>query len=132
MLHSTRTPAKHYVVARVLPTRDQTQGQPQYAHACLLLEVFPPAQAHALVGCLEIHYTPKHASWLNIAEIELSILTRQGLTHNIATLEVLCRQVQSWQEHCNQCVGTVNWQFCTADARIKLKRLYPMQPSDDL
>ncbi len=80
-------------------------------------EVFPPTQAKALIDRLEIHSTPKHASWLNIAEIELSVLARQGLAHNIATLEELCRQVQSWQNHRNQCMGTVNWQFRTADAR---------------
>jgi hypothetical protein len=74
-------------------------------------EVFPPAQAHALAERLEIHYTPKHASWLNIAEIELSVLARQGLAHNIATIEDLCHQVQSWQEHRNQ-------------------RLYPVQQPD--
>jgi hypothetical protein len=93
-------------------------------------EVFPPAQAHALSSRLEIHYTPKHASWLNIAEIELSVLARQGLAHNIASIEDLCQQVQSWQDHRNQRVGTVNWQFRTTDARIKLKRLYPVQQPD--
>ncbi|WP_085954386.1 IS630 family transposase [Ktedonobacter racemifer] len=95
-------------------------------------EVFPPAQAKALIDRLEIHYTPKHASWLNIAEIELSVLARQGLAHNIATIEELCRQVETWQAHRNQRVGTVNWQFRTADARIKLKRLYPVQQPDGL
>lgn len=93
-------------------------------------EVFPPDQAKALVDRLEIHYTPKHASWLNIAEIELSVLARQGLAHNIATIEELCRQVKLWQEQRNQQIGTVNWQFRTADARIKLKRLYPVQQPD--
>ena len=83
-----------------------------------------------MIDRLEIHYTSKHASWLNIAEIELSVLARQGLARNIATVEGLCQQVQSWQEHRNQQVGTVNWQFRTADARIKLKRLYPVQQSD--
>ena len=92
--------------------------------------MFPPEQAKALIDRLEIHYTPKHATWLNIAEIELSVLAQQGLAHNIATLEELCRQVQSWQNHRNQCVGTVNWQFRTGDARIKLKRLYPVQQPD--
>jgi hypothetical protein len=69
-------------------------------------------------------------AFLNIAEIELSILARQGLAHNIATIEGLCRQAHSWQDHRNQQGGTVNWQFRTAEARIKLKRLYPVQPSD--
>ena len=89
-------------------------------------EVFPPEQAKALADRLEIHYTPKHASWLNIAEIELSALARQGLAHNIATIEALCQQVHQWQDQRNQQIGTVNWQFRTADARIKLKRLYPV------
>lgn len=93
-------------------------------------EVFPPEQAKALIDRLEIHYTPKHASWLNIAEIELSVLARQGLAHNVATIEELCRQVQNWQDQRNQRVGTVNWQFRTADARVKLKRLYPVQQPD--
>jgi hypothetical protein len=66
------------------------------------------------------------------AEIELSVLARQGLAYNIATIGELCWPVQSWQDHRNQRAGTVNWQFRTADARIKLKRLYPVQPSDDL
>jgi len=93
-------------------------------------EILPPPQAKALADRLEIHYTPKHASWLNIAEIELSVLARQGLAHNIATIEELCQQVQCWQDHRNQRVGTVNWQFRMADARIKLKRLYPVQQPD--
>jgi ABC-type lipopolysaccharide export system ATPase subunit len=82
-------------------------------------EILPPEQAKALIDRLEIHYTPKHASWLNIAEIELSVLARQGLAHNIATIEALCQQAQQWQEHRNQRVGTVNWQFRTADARTQ-------------
>src|SRR6266853_4396607 len=87
-------------------------------------EIFPPEQAKALADRLEIHYTPKHASWLNIAEIELSVLVRQGLAHNIATLQEFCGQVEQWQNARNDCGTTVNWHFTTADARIKLKRLY--------
>ena len=93
-------------------------------------EILPPEQAKALIDRLEIHYTPKHASWLNIAEIELSVLARQGLAHNIATVEDLCQQAQQWQDQRNQQIGTVNWQFRTADARIKLKRLYPVRQPD--
>ncbi|WP_255553157.1 IS630 family transposase [Ktedonobacter sp. SOSP1-52] len=93
-------------------------------------EILPPEQAKALIDRLEIHYTPKHASWLNIAEIELSVLARQGLAHNIATVEQLCQQAQQWQDQRNRQIGTVNWQFRTADARIKLKRLYPVQQPD--
>lgn len=90
-----------------------------------LYETFPPAKAKGLLDRLEIHYTPKHASWLNIAEIELSVLARQGLEHNIATVDELCEQVQDWQAYRNQQMATVHWQFTTADARIKLARLYP-------
>jgi hypothetical protein len=90
-----------------------------------LYEAFPPDKAKGLLDRLEIHYTPKHASWLNIAEIELSVLARQGLEHNIATVDELCEQVQSWQDYRNQQMATVHWQFTTADARIKLQRLYP-------
>ncbi len=90
-----------------------------------LYETFPPSRAKGLLDRLEIHYTPKHASWLNIAEIELSVLAHQGLEHNIATVDELCEQVQSWQEDRNHQMATVHWQFTTADARIKLARLYP-------
>jgi hypothetical protein len=91
-----------------------------------LYEVFPPAEAKALADRLEIHYTPKHASWLNIAEIELSVLVRQGLARNIATMQEFCEQAEQWQDQRNQAETTVNWRFTTADARIKLKRLYPV------
>lgn len=90
-----------------------------------LYETFPPHKAKELLDRLKIHYTPKYASWLNIAEIELSVLVRQGLEHNIATIDELCEQVQSWQEYRNQRMVTVQWLFTTADARIKLQRLYP-------
>lgn len=91
-----------------------------------LYEILPPHEAKILADKLEIHYTPKHASWLNIAEIELSALVRQGLAHNIATLQELCEQAEQWQDRRNQAETTVNWRFTTADARIKLKRLYPV------
>jgi hypothetical protein len=73
-----------------------------------------------------LHSTPKHASWLNIAEIELSVLVRQGLAHTIATMQEFCEQAEQWQTACNQSGATVRWQFTTADARIKLERLYPL------
>jgi hypothetical protein len=88
-------------------------------------EILPPEEAKALADKLEIHSTPKPASWLNIAEIELSVGVRQGLAHTIATIEEFCEQVEQWQEQRNQAQATVNWRFTTADARIKLKRLYP-------
>jgi hypothetical protein len=90
-----------------------------------LYEVFPPAQAKRLADKLEIHYTPKHASWLNIAEIELSVLSRQCLDRRVPDFATLAAEVAAWQECRNATGGTVDWRFTTDDARIKLKRLYP-------
>ena len=78
---------------------------------------------------LELVHTPKHGSWLNIAEIELSILSRQCLNRRIPDLETLRSEVAAWQKHRNQNAGRVDWQFTTDDARIKLKRLYPKTQS---
>jgi hypothetical protein len=91
-----------------------------------LYEAFPPAEARRLLNKLEIHYTPKHGSWLNMAEIELSVLSRQCLDRRIGTLRLLERNVAAWTQARNACATTVDWQFTTADARIKLKRLYPV------
>jgi hypothetical protein len=88
-------------------------------------EVFEPAEARRLTERLEIHYTPKHGSWLNIAEIELSILARQCLDDRFPSMEALAAQVDAWQQERNQAHVTINWRFTTEDARIKLKRLYP-------
>jgi hypothetical protein len=74
---------------------------------------------------LEIHHTPKHGSWLNVAEIELSVLARQCLDRRIETGEELGREVAAWEERRNERGVEVRWQFTTADARIKLRRLYP-------
>ena len=90
-----------------------------------LYQTFAPAEARRLLEKLEIHYTPVHGSWLNMAEIELSALARQALSRRIGTREELHQHAQAW-EHCrNGALTTVNWRFTTADARIKLKRLYP-------
>jgi hypothetical protein len=78
-----------------------------------------------LASKLEIHHTPLHGSWLNMAEIEFAALARQCLSRHIATVEELKHQVACWQEQRNAAATTVNWRFTTADARIKLKRLYP-------
>jgi hypothetical protein len=91
-----------------------------------LYEAFPPARARALAERLEIHYTPKHGSWLNIAEIELSRLTRRCLDRRIGDLEVLNTELAAWQNETNSDQRQVNWQFTTADARIKLRHLYPI------
>lgn len=90
-----------------------------------LYEAFEPAEARRLVERLEIHYTPKHASWLNMAETELSVLARQCLDRRIAERAILVREVAAWEAERNAAVVKVDWQFTTADARIKLKRLYP-------
>ena len=90
-----------------------------------LYEAFDPAKAHRLAQRLELHYTPKHGSWLNIAEIELSALTRQCLDRRIDDLGVLNTELTAWQEATNADQRQVNWQFTTADARIKLRHLYP-------
>lgn len=94
-----------------------------------LYQTFAPAEARRILQKLEIHYTPVHGSWLNMAEIELSALARQCLSRRIGTREELDREVQAWQQRRNEESITVNWRFTTADARIKLKRLYPsLQP----
>lgn len=90
-----------------------------------LYQAFPPEKAYALAGRLEIHHTPKHGSWLNIAEIELSALTRQCLDRRITDLDTLNTELAAWQHATNTDHRQVNWQFTTTDARIKLRHLYP-------
>jgi hypothetical protein len=90
-----------------------------------LYKAFPPARARALAKRLEIHYTPKHGSWLNVAEIELSVLTRQCLDRRIPDIESLRQETQAWYQQRNKVQKGVDWRFTTADARIRLKRLYP-------
>ncbi len=90
-----------------------------------LYQTFAPAEARRILQKLEIHYTPVHGSWLNMAEIELSALARQCLSRRMGTQEELEREVHAWQHSRNEEAITVNWRFTTADARIKLKRLYP-------
>jgi len=98
-----------------------------------LYHTFAPAQARRLVEKLEIHHTPLHGSWLNMAEIEFSVLARQALARHIATVEELERHVNAWQWQRNEAATTINWRFTTADARIKLKRLYPsLEPKTSL
>jgi len=93
--------------------------------ACLY-EAFEPAEARRLAGRFEWHHTPKHGSWLNVAECELSVVARQCLDRRIPDLQTLRREVASWEEARNAAVVKVDWQFTTADARVKLKRLYPI------
>jgi hypothetical protein len=90
-----------------------------------LYEAFPPAEAKRIAERLEIHATPKHGSWLNMAEIELSVLGRQCLDQRIADRQTLATEVAAWEDRRNTAATTVDWRFTTADARIKLKHLYP-------
>jgi hypothetical protein len=90
-----------------------------------LYEVFAPAEAKRILDRLEFHYTPKHGSWLTMAEIELSVLNRQCLDRRIPDKATLEHEVGTWEQTRNSRGATVNWRFTTADARIKLKRLYP-------
>lgn len=88
-------------------------------------EVFDPQEARRLTEKLEIHSTPKHGSWLNMAEIELSVLARQCLAGRIPSLEQAQQRVEAWQQQRDHAQATIDWRFTTADARIKLKHLYP-------
>lgn len=95
-----------------------------------LYEVFPAAEARRIASKLEIHYTPKHGSWLNMAEIELSVLSNQCLDQRIADVARLNAETSAWTATRNQTKATVEWRFTTADARIKLKKLYPILIAD--
>ena len=90
-----------------------------------LYEAFKPQEARRLAEKLEIHYTPKHGSWLNMAEIELSVLSRQCMDDYFETQEQLAEQIATWERSRNENNVGIDWRFTTADARIKLKRLYP-------
>jgi hypothetical protein len=90
-----------------------------------LYEAFEPAEAKRLADRFEFHYTPKHGSWLDMAEIELGILGRQCLSQRIDNADALRREIRAWETMRDTAETKVNWQFTTADARIKLKRLYP-------
>jgi len=90
-----------------------------------LYAAFPPAEAKRLADRLEFHHTPKHGSWLNMAEIELSVLERQCLRRRIEDRAALEREAAAWTARRNAAVATIDWQFTTADARTKLRRLYP-------
>lgn len=91
-----------------------------------LYEAFPPEQARRIAERLEIHHTPKHGSWLNMAEIELSVLSRQCLNRRIESMDDMRKEVSAWEDERNEQQVEVKWQFTTADARVKLRRLYPV------
>lgn len=90
-----------------------------------LYEAFPPEDARRIAEKLEIHYTPKHGSWLNVAEIELRVLTVQCLSRRIGDAATLRREVTAWERARNESDAHVDWQFTSPDARIRLKQLYP-------
>ncbi len=92
----------------------------------VLCQVFPPEEARRLRERFEVHHTPKHASWLNVAECELSVLGRQCLDRRIESPLLLAREIKAWQDRRNGQEVRVNWRFTTENARIKLKRLYPV------
>jgi hypothetical protein len=90
-----------------------------------LYEALPPADARRIAAKVEWHYTPKHGSWLNVAECEFSVWTRQCLARRIAGIDELRRRVAAWEDARNERLVEARWQFTTADARVKLHRLYP-------
>jgi hypothetical protein len=95
-------------------------------HKSSLYEAFEPSEAKRIADKLEIHYTPKHGSWLNMAEIELSHLSRQCLDRRIGDRALMATEVKAWNDARNEKKNIANWQFTTADARIKLRKLYPI------
>lgn len=93
--------------------------------ASAFYETFTPEEAKRLWDRFEFIFTPKHGSWLNMAEIELHVLNGQCLNRHLSTMEEVKEQVQAWQNHRNNKVSKINWQFTTKESRVKLKRLYP-------
>ena len=91
-----------------------------------LYKAFPPEEAKMLRDKLEVHYTPKHGSWLNMAEIEINILVNHGLSKRVSTIEQMKKEVKAWNKKRNKAANKINWRFSTDNARIKLKRLYPL------
>lgn len=95
-------------------------------HPACLYEAFSAEEARRIAERIEWHYTPEHGSWLNMAELELSVFARQCLNRRIADRETLASEVAAWEQRRNAARTTIDWQFRTADARVKLKRLYPV------
>jgi transposase len=91
-----------------------------------LYETFPPEEAKRLRDRLEIHYTPKHGSWLNMAEIEINVLVNHGLSKRIPSIKQMKKEITAWNKARNKTAKKINWRFTAKDARIKLKRLYPL------
>ena len=91
-----------------------------------LYKAFPPEEARYYRNKLEIHFTPKHGSWLNMAEIEINILVNHGISKRVPSMKQMEKEVAAWNKLRNKTANTINWRFTTDDARIKLKRLYPL------
>ena len=106
---------------RIVPVKDNLNTH----HPASLYEAFEPAEARRIAERLEIHYPPKQGSWLNMAEIEIGVLARQCLARRIPDQGVLRREAAAWQQQRNRDTIRADWRFTTADARIKLKSLYP-------
>jgi len=116
------------IVDEFCPTADRITlvcDQLNTHHLASLYETFPPEEAHRLARKLDLVHTPKHGSWLNMAEIELSVLSRQCLDRRIPDLTTLAHEVAAWVRERNAHATTVQWRFTTADARVKLASLYP-------
>jgi len=107
------------------PKNHPGHGQPQHPHRRFPLRNPAPAQAKALLERFEFIYTPKHGSWLNMAEIEINSLIQQCLNRRIGDMEEMRTEVTAWQREQNQAAQMIRWHFTTDDARIKLHRLYP-------
>ena len=107
---------------KITLVQDNLSAHKPYA----MYELFSPERAKAILDKIDFVFTPKHGSWLNMAEIELSILSRQCTKFRFPSKEILVSEIALWQKHRNSLDTIVNWQFSTADARIKLKRLYPL------
>ena len=90
-----------------------------------LYEAFPPAEARRLLERVEFHYTPKHGSWLNMAEIEIGVMNRQCLGRRLDDRQIVCDEVAAWEQQRNQDEAKVHWTFTVSDARVKLHRIYP-------
>lgn len=117
-----------YLVDECFPDADKivlVEDNLSTHHISSLYQAFEPAEAQRLVQKLEVHHTPVHGSWLNMAEIELSVLAKQCLKEHMDNCEYLQQEVAAWKNQRNEAEMTVNWQFTTEDARIKLKKLYP-------
>ena len=117
-----------YLVDECFPEADKlvlVQDNLSTHHASSLYQTFAPEEAQRLVQKLELHYTPVHGSWLNMAEIELSVLAKQCLAEHVTSIATLETDTRAWTSRRNDHKNTVNWRFTTDDARIKLKRLYP-------